>query len=59
MNGFAAICADGSVVTWGASDNRSVQERLRQVHQIQGNLHSFAAILEDGFRRMLGYGRWR
>ena len=47
-NGFAAICADGSVVTWGASDSNPVQERLKHVHQIQANLHSFAAILEGG-----------
>eukprot|EP00439_Symbiodinium_sp_Y106_P040830 s904_g5.t1 len=50
---FAAIRADGSVVTWGdadyGGDSSDVQERLKNVKQIQ---HShggvFAAILADG-----------
>ena len=49
---FAAILADGSVVTWGhapsGGDSSSVQERLKNVEQISGCYNAFAAILGDG-----------
>ena len=49
---FAAILADGSVVTWGESDSggdsSAVQDQLRNVQQIQATVRVFAAILADG-----------
>ena len=48
---FAAILADGSVVTWGdaAFGTSAVQDRLRGVQQIQATRgRACAAILEDG-----------
>ena len=49
---FAAVLGDGSVVTWGDSndggDSSAVQERLRDVQQIQASSEAFAAILGDG-----------
>ena len=49
---FAAILADGSVVTWGApehgGDSRAVQDQLKNVQQIQASDSAFAAILDDG-----------
>ena len=49
---FAAILADGSVVTWGdasfGGDSSVVQDQLRDVQQIQASGHAFAAILGDG-----------
>jgi alpha-tubulin suppressor-like RCC1 family protein len=49
---FAAILADGSVVTWGdpdfGGDSSQVQDQLKNVHQIQATESKFAAILFDG-----------
>ena len=47
---FAAILADGSVVTWGSTrhDSSEVQDQLRNVQQVQATDHAFAAILADG-----------
>ena len=50
---FAAILADGSVVTWGypdvGGDSWAVRDQLKGVQQIQATLDgAFAAILEDG-----------
>ena len=49
---FAAIRADGSVVTWGNSqfgaDISEVQEQLRDVQQLQAAEYAFAAIRADG-----------
>ena len=48
---FAAILADGSVVTWGhpdyGGDSSAVHRELR-VQQIQATGGAFAAILADG-----------
>ena len=41
---FAAILADGSVVTWGST----VQHQVTDVDQVQGTDTAFAAILADG-----------
>ena len=52
VGAFAAIIADGSVVTWGPAeyggDSSTVQEQLKNVHQIQASLCAFAAIRGDG-----------
>ena len=49
---FAAILADGSVVTWPAGkyggDSATVKDQLRHVQQIQTSGFAFAAILGDG-----------
>ncbi|OLP80298.1 hypothetical protein AK812_SmicGene39302 [Symbiodinium microadriaticum] len=49
---FAAILADGSVVTWGDADDGGnsshVQEQLKDVQQIKATMNAFAAILGDG-----------
>ena len=49
---FAAILADGSVVTWGDADwggySSAVRDQLRGVQQIQATGFAFAAILADG-----------
>ncbi len=49
---FAAILADGSVVTWGSAlyggDSSAVQHQLKRVQQIQTTHRAFAAILADG-----------
>ena len=49
---FAAILADGSVLTWGnpagGGDSSAVQDQLRSVEQIQATRFAFAAILADG-----------
>ena len=49
---FAAILESGAVVTWGDPDNggdsSQVQEKLRNVRQIQATACAFAAILESG-----------
>ena len=57
---FAAILADGSVVTWG-NDNekdggcsREVQDQLQNVEQIQATECAFAAILQNGFVGYMG-----
>ena len=49
---FAAILADGSVVTWGkpnyGGDSSRVQNQLRNVQQISATDSAFAAILAGG-----------
>ena len=49
---FAAILADGSVVTWGnprGGDSSAVQDQMKSVQQVKGTRHgAFAAILADG-----------
>ena len=46
---FAAILADGSVVTWGV-DSTAVQDQLKTVQQIRAcRFGAFAAVLDDGF----------
>ena len=49
---FAAILADGSLVSWGDADCRgdssAVREQLQNVQQIQATERAFAAILGDG-----------
>eukprot|EP00435_Cladocopium_sp_Y103_P039787 s2235_g10.t1 len=47
---FAAILADGSVVTWGNPgwNSSRVQHQLRNVQQICCSYSAFAAILADG-----------
>eukprot|EP00439_Symbiodinium_sp_Y106_P009580 s517_g1.t1 len=49
---FAAIRADGAVVTWGnpdaGGDSTDVQEQLTQVVQIQSSEMGFAALRADG-----------
>ena len=49
---FAAIFADGSVVTWGheefVSDSSRVKDQLRNVQKICSMQDAFAAILADG-----------
>jgi len=52
QSAFAAILADGSVVSWGdakaGGDSSAVQDQLRGVQQIQATQRAFAAILADG-----------
>ena len=49
---FAAIRADGEIVTWGepeaGGDCSKVQHRLRRVQKLKGTAAAFAAVLEDG-----------
>ncbi|CAE7798998.1 unnamed protein product [Symbiodinium sp. KB8] len=49
---FAAILDDGSVVTWGdaryGGDSSTVQDKLKNVQQVQASDSAFAAILGDG-----------
>ncbi|CAE7208735.1 arcB [Symbiodinium sp. KB8] len=49
---FAFIHVDGSVETWGCAanggDSTAVQDRLKDVQQIQASHGAFAAILGDG-----------
>ena len=51
QHAFAAILADGSVVTWGSPDYggdcSAVQDQLRNVQRIQATDRAFAAILAD------------
>ena len=48
---FAAILADGSVVTWGVAvyggDSSAVQDQLKNVQQVQAWKGAFAAIRAD------------
>jgi hypothetical protein len=48
---FAAIVADGSVVTWGNGDSNGdstrVREQLKNVQRIFATERAFAAILAD------------
>eukprot|EP00439_Symbiodinium_sp_Y106_P023086 s6434_g2.t2 len=59
---FAAILSDESVVTWGdarnGGDSRAVQDRLKNVQQIQASCGAFAAILGDGSVMLCRTG-WR
>ena len=52
QHAFAAILADGSVVTWGnpndGGDSSEVQDQLKGVQQVQASDFAFAAILADG-----------
>ena len=52
VRAFAAILAEGSVVTWGDADyggnSSAVQYRLKNLQQIQASDQAFAAILGDG-----------
>jgi hypothetical protein len=55
---FAAIRADGQVVTWGAyhgSDSSAVQDELRNVLQVQAADGAFAAIRGQGFKLVSNY----
>ena len=56
---FAAILADGSVVTWGSAevgaDSSRVQDQLIGVQQIKVTVEAFAAILADGSVVTWGY----
>ena len=49
---FAAVLADGNVVTWGqpgyGGDSSGVQDQLKNVQEICGSQSSFAAVLADG-----------
>ena len=49
---FAALCKDGTVVTWGfgpsGGDSTAVQEQLTNVVQIQASVGAFAALRSDG-----------
>ena len=49
---FAAILADGSVVTWGdptaGGDSTALKDQLRKVQEVQGGGRAFVAILDDG-----------
>ena len=49
---FAAILAEGSVVTWGGpvfgGDSSKVQHQLRNVQQVRSTQGAFAATLADG-----------
>ena len=59
---FAAILADGSVVTWGhadyGGDSLAVQDQLCGVQQIQATTYAFAAILADGSVVTWGDADW-
>ena len=52
VSAFAALLADGSVVTWGdpdcGGDSSDVQDRLKGVQQAQASHGAFSAILADG-----------
>ena len=49
---FAAILADGTVVTWGGStcggNSSRVQHQLTNVQEVHGGREAFAAIRADG-----------
>ena len=48
---FAALSADGSVVTWGdplcGGDSEHISEQLKHVQQIYSTTSAFAALLQD------------
>ena len=52
VGAFAAILADGSVVTWGnldfGGDSFGVKDQLKGVQQVHATSFAFAAILADG-----------
>ena len=56
---FAAILADGSIVTWGnphcGGDSDEVRDQLTNVEQIHATHSAFAAILADGSVVTWGY----
>ena len=61
---FAAVVADGYVVTWGdchlgGSISAAVSEQLKNVNAIQATNHAFAAILGDGSVVTWGDDSWR
>ena len=55
---FAAILADGSVVTWGSApdggDSRAVQDQLKNVRRIQAAARAFAAVVSN--RSVVAWG---
>ncbi|CAE7232173.1 CCDC15, partial [Symbiodinium natans] len=57
---FAAIRADGSVVTWGdggcGGDSSAVHDQLQNVQHVQASRCAFAAIRADGSVATWGYG---
>ena len=59
---FAAILADGPVVTWGdarfGGDSSAVQDQLKHVQHIQSSPTAFAAIPADGFVVTWGDASW-
>ena len=59
---FAALLADGSVITWGApdcgGDSSAVKNRLRNVQQIQATSFAFTALLADGSLVTWGNPTW-
>ena len=59
---FAAILADGSVVTWGhqpsGGDSSAVQTQLSKVRGIWATKRAFAAILLDGSVVSWGNPEW-
>ena len=58
---FAAILADGSLVTWGnpnsGGDSSAVQDRIRNVQKVLATVGAFAAILAD--RSVVTWGHSR
>ena len=58
----AAVLGDGSVVTWGkadfAGDSTAVQEKLKNVQQMQASHGAFAAVLADGSVVTWGSASW-
>ena len=52
---FAAILADGSVLTWGVpelgGDSSEVQDQLRNVQEVQATSYAFAATGNLPFQR--------
>ena len=58
---FAAILADGSVVTWGdrnyGGDSSGVKDQLKGVQQVEGTKTAFVAILADG--SVVTWGSWQ
>ena len=59
---FAAIVADGSVVTWGnedsSGDSMRVRDQLQNPQQIHATRSAFAAILPDGSGVTWGNPNW-
>ena len=49
---FAAVRADGSIVTWGDAnfgrDSSAAQDQLSNVRQVQATAEAFAASRDDG-----------
>ncbi|CAE7390522.1 THUMPD2 [Symbiodinium natans] len=53
ISSFAAILPDGAVASWGdkrcgSGNSSSVQDRLKNVQEVQASQHAFAALLSDG-----------